>query len=209
MSRPEPTWILNEHGEPDYAATAIAMSKGTAPDQIRNRETRKQRASAAEVEEVESPKKAINTLVGPNTKLYHGTDHVFTGGETVDGRKGSGSVGAIHNIDPSWKESKNVYSTSSLAEAQDYSGMRATSRFAPVYEVSTDTSHNMSELMRQDPMLKNSASSRKYKDVHVSQESVTPKAIVAWGENPRHNHMSPQFSSMLGAYSTMTGAPKE
>ena len=205
-SRPEPTWLLDANGEPDYAATAIAMSKGTAPDQIKARETRKARASAAEAEEV--PKKAINTLASPSTKLYHGTDHIFGPGETVDGYR-AGTVQAVRNINPSWKESKNVYSTTSLDEAKDYAGTyRSSSRFSPVYEVNNDTSHSLHSLIGQDPMLRNHSDyTRDYVNTYVSQKSLTPKAIVAWGESPEHKHLSPQFASMLGAYSSMTGAP--
>jgi hypothetical protein len=93
-------------------------------------------------------------------------------------------------------------------EAQKYAGMRATSRFAPIYEVNNNTSHSVYDMLGQDPMLSRSGFRNKYTHTHASQTSLEPRAIVGWGESERHKHISPQFSALLQANSAMLGAPK-
>lgn len=205
MSRPAPTWLRDEHGEIDYAGTAIAWGKGTHPDQVADKERRAAIAAQAEVDEpVQKPR---DTRTPSSSRLYHGTNHIFAPGEMIEPRS-PGSVSAIRNIDPSWKTAKTAYTTDSYPEAQYYAGMRASSRFAPIYETNNDTSHSVYDMLGQDPLLSRGGWRNKYKNTHASQEPLQPRAIVGWGESPHHSHISPQFSALLTANSAMLGAPK-
>ena len=148
-----------------------------------------------------------DTRTPAGTQLYHGTDHFFKPGEMVVGNN-AGSISASQVVDPSWKTAKNVYSTSSLDEARDYAAQKATSRFAPVYEVNNDTSHSAYELLEGDPLLGRGGWRGKYRNTNISQQPLKPGAIVGWGESSKHSHISPQFSALLQAHSAMIGAPK-
>ena len=147
-----------------------------------------------------------DTKTPADTQLYHGTDHLFKPGETVNSDN-PGSISASSTVDPSWKESKNIYSTASLDEAKNYAGQKASSRFAPVYEVNNDTSHSAYDLLEGDPVLGRGGWRGKYKNTNISQEPLKPGAIVGWGESSMHKHLSPQFSALLQAHSAMSGAP--
>jgi len=148
-----------------------------------------------------------STKTPSDTQLYHGTDHFFKPGETVNGDN-AGSISASQTVDPSWKTAKNVYSTSSLDEAKNYAAQKATSRFAPVYEVNNNTSHSAYGLLEGDPLLGRSGWRGKYKNTNISQQPLQPGRIVGWGESNKHSHISPQFSGLLQAHSAMIGAPK-
>jgi len=203
MSRPEPTWLRDENGEIDYAGTARAWGNGTHPDQVAERE---RRAAIAAQEDAETPvKQPRDTRTPTSTRLYHGTDHIFAPGEMIEPRS-PGSVSAIRNVDPSWKTEKSVYTTSSYPEAQNYAGMRASSRFAPVYETNNDTSHSVYDLLGEDPILKRGGWRNKYTNTHASHQPLEPRAIVGWGESPTHTHISPQFSAAMWAMTSMIGA---
>lgn len=202
---PVPRWLLDEHGNPDYIATARAWGSGKHPDQIAERE-RRARIEAEEAA-LERPKPPVDTRTPSSTTLYHGTNHIFSPGEMIEPRS-PGSVSAIRNVDPKWKTEKAVYTTSSYPEAQYYAGMRANSRFAPIYETNNDTSHSVYDLLGQDPLLSRGGWRNKYTNTHASHEPLEPKAIVGWGESPKHKHISPQFDAIVKAHSAMLGAPR-
>jgi hypothetical protein len=148
-----------------------------------------------------------STKTPTDTQLYHGTDHFFKPGETVIGNH-AGSISSSRTVDQSWKDNNNVYSTASLDEAKDYAAQKATSRFAPVYEVNNNTSHSAYGLLEGDPILGRAGWRGKYKNTHISQQPLQPGRIVGWGESSKHTHISPQFSGFLHAYSAMTGLGK-
>jgi hypothetical protein len=140
-----------------------------------------------------------------NPRLFHGTGHIFKPGEMIEGGA-PGSISSAQNLDPSWKTSKNVYLTSSLDEARDYANQRGDSRFSPVYETPNDTAHSAYDMLEGEPILGRGGYRGKYKNTYVSQQPVKPGKIVAWGENKQHTKLSPQFSSVLMAHSSMLGA---
>lgn len=195
-----PNWLRNEHGEVDYAATAIAMAKGIHPDQLAEKARRDEIAAKQPV------KPAEDSRANPKTTLYHGTSHVFAPGEKIEPRS-RGSIAALHAVVPEWSRTNLAYLTSSLNEAKDYASLRATSRFSPVYEATGGEPHSAYTLLGRDPMLRGAGPRDRYIHTYVSKDPMTPTKIVAWAENPRFKNISPQFSALLAAHRAMTGAP--
>jgi hypothetical protein len=120
-----------------------------------------------------------------NSKLFHGTSHIFADGEMIDPAKSKQNFFKIDGNYPrpelkeDWADKDTVSASTSYDRAASRAANKAEKAgmlFAPVYEVPSESFTMLKDVVPQI--------SDTNKDTAVSKSKVKPGKIAGWANNP-------------------------